>query len=168
MSQFWNDLSSHITNNLPNIYVSLQDNNNNLSHYKISEKLSGGSKETEFSISEYKVNLSVKNKDKFLDKVKSVENKINEQISAQTGGAPKRKQRKQTRSRHKDSSSSSSDSDSDSDSDDYYNFTKYKKLTQPISMWYYTPTLYNVNSVFIPTFTAPIIPYVKLWLPMFN
>lgn len=162
VSQFWNDLSSHITNNVPNIYVSLQDNNNNLSHYKISEKLSGGSKLTDFTISEFKVDLSVKNKEKFLDKIKSFENKTNKQITEQTGGA-----RKQTRSRHKQSSSSSSSSDSDSDSDDYYNFTKYKKLTQPISMWYYTPNIYNVRSVFIPTFTAPIVPYVKLWLPMF-
>ena len=44
--------------------------------------------------------------------------------------------------------------------------SKYKRLTQPISMWYYAPTLYNVDSVFVPTFVNPIVPYVKLWLPM--
>jgi len=163
VSQFWNDLGSHVTNNVPNIYVTLKDNSNNLSHYKISEKLKGGSKITDFTISEFNLNLSDISKTKFLDKINSFEQKTVAQIEKQTGGVIKRKP---SRNRHKDSSSSSSSSDL-SDDEDYYNFSKYRKMNQPISMWYYTPTLYNVNSVFIPTFNSPIVPYVKLWLPMF-
>lgn len=160
VEQFWNDLGTHITNNVPHIYVTLKDEKNELSHYKISEKLTGGSKTTDFTISEFTVNLSEANKNKFLGNLKKFEEKTNSRIQKQTGGVVK----KQSRNRHKDSSSSS---DSDlSDDDDYYNFSKYKRLTQPITMWYYTPTLYNVNSVFIPTFTTPVVPYVKLWLPM--
>ncbi len=161
ISQFWNDLGKHVTNNVPHIYVTLKDNGNNLSHYKISEKLNGGSKITDFTITEHKVDLSAAAKKKFLDKVKTFETKTSSIIEKQVGGEITKKP---SRNRHKDSSSSSSDS---SDDDDYYNFTRYRKLTQPINMWYYTPTIYGVNSVFVPTFNAPVVPYVKLWLPMF-
>ncbi len=166
ISQFWNDLSTHLTNNVPNLYVTLKDSQNNLSHYKIEEKLSGGSKLTDFNISEFKLNLSQKAQQKFIEKVESFENKTNNKIARQLGGAKaKAKQSRDSKDkRYKDSSSSSS-SDS-SDDEDYYNFSKYKRLTQPISMWYYAPTLYGVNSVFVPTFVNPIVPYVKLWLPM--
>ena len=163
ISQFWNDLSTHLTNNVPNLYVTLKDGQNNLSHYKIEEKLSGGSKITDFNISEFKLNLSQKAQHKFIEKVESFEQKTNTKIAKQLGGAKAKQSRDSKDKRYKDSSSSSSDS---SDDEDYYNFSKYKRLTQPISMWYYAPTLYNVDSVFIPTFVSPIVPYVKLWLPM--
>ncbi len=167
ISQFWNDLSTHLTNNVPNLYVTLKDGQNNLSHYKIEEKLSGGSKLTDFNISEFKLNLSQKAQQKFIEKVETFEQKTNDKIAKQLGGAKaKAKQSRESKEkRYKDSSSSSSSSDL-SDENDYYNFSKYKRLTQPISMWYYAPTLYGVNSVFVPTFVNPIVPYVKLWLPM--
>jgi len=159
ISQFWNDLSPHITNNVPQLYVTLQDGTNNLLHYKISEKLVGGSKMTDFNISEFKLDLTQSQKNNLLEQIKKVENKITKQV----GGL----KHKPERSRHKDSSSSSSSSSLDSDDEnDYYNFKKYRSLTQPIAMWYYTPSIYRVNSMFVPTFTTPIVPYVKLWLPM--
>lgn len=158
---FWTDLGSHITNNLPHTYVTLKDDNNNLSHYKISEKINDGSKTADFTISEFNLNLSDKQKNKFLKKVSTFESKTTKTLEKQTGGVVKRKQ---SRSRKDDSSSSSSDSSS---GDDYYNFSKYKKLSQPIAMWYYTPNLYGVRSVFLPTFNVPIVPYVKLWVPRF-
>lgn len=158
--QFWHDLGSHITNNVPHIYITLKDEQNQLSHYKISEKLNSTSKMTDFTINEYNLDLDASKKNKFLDNVSKFEKKTNSLIQRQSGGVKKPK-----RDRSKASSSSSTDSDSDLD-DDYYNFSKYKRLTQPISMWYYTPTLYNVNSVFVPTFKSLVVPYVKLWLPM--
>ncbi len=163
ISQFWNDLSTHLTNNVPNLYVTLKDGQNKLSHYKIEEKLSGGSKLTDFNISEFKLNLSQKAQENFIEKVEGFEQKTNNKITKQLGGAKAKQSRESKDKRYKDSSSSSSDS---SDDEDYYNFSKYKRLTQPISMWYYAPTLYGVNSVFVPTFVNPIVPYVKLWLPM--
>lgn len=163
VSQFWNDVGSHITNNLPQTYITLKDNNNNLSHYKILEKINGGSKTADFTISEFNLDLSDEQKNKFLKKVDTFESKTTKTLEKQTGGVVKRKQ---SRSKRDDSSSSSSSSDLSSD-DDYYNFSKYKRLSQPIAMWYYTPTLYGVKSVFLPTFNVPIVPYVKLWIPAF-
>ena len=161
-NQFWNDFSTHITGNLPNIYVTLrEEGTRNLSHYKISEKVNKGSKSTEFTISEYNAELSDAKTKKFLKEVEKYENKVNAKISRQTGGEVEKKPEKK---RYKDSSSSSS---SDSDSDNYYNFGKYRRLTQPITMFYYTPLLYSVPSVFIPTFNVPLTPYVKLYMPMF-
>ena len=162
VSQFWNDFSTHITSNVPHIYVTLQESGtNNLSHYKISEKTDVKSKNAEFSISEFNLELSNSKQKKFLSKVNQFETKVNKQISRQTGGDP---EKKPDRKRYNKSSSSSSDSDSD---DEYFNFRRYRRLTQPISFFYYTPTIYEVNSVFIPTFNVPLTPYVKLWVPMF-
>jgi hypothetical protein len=162
ISQFWNDLSTHLTNNVPHLYVTLKDGQNNLSHYKIEEKLSGGSKMTDFNISEFKLNLSQKARENFIEKVEGFEKKTNNNIAKQLGGAKAKQSRESKDKRYKESSSSSDSSDEE----DYYNFSKYKRLTQPISMWYYAPTLYGVNSVFVPTFVNPIVPYVKLWLPL--
>ena len=161
VSQFWNDFSSHITSNLPHIYVTLQENGtNNLSHYKISEKTDTKSKNAEFSISEYNVELSNSQQKKLLNKVNEFERKVNKQINRQVGGEPEKKPERKRYNK----SSSSSDSDSD---DEYFNFRKYRRLTQPISFFYYTPVIYEVDSVFIPTFNVPLTPYVKLYMPMF-
>jgi len=155
VSKFWNTLSTHITNNMPSLYITLKDSNNQLSHYKISEKLKEGSKTANYTISELDNKMSKSDTDKFLKDITKNEKNVNNKLQRQSGGV-----RKPDRSRHDGSSSSS-----DSDSDDYFNFTKYKRPIQPISMWYYTPSIYNVKSVFVPTFTTPIVPYVKIWIP---
>ena len=158
IGQFWGDLSTHVTNNMPALYVTLKDESNQLTHYNISEKLKDGSKITDYTISEVDTKMTAKESKKFLKKVEKYEKQTNAKIQRQSGGVknPERK---------RDEDSSSSSSSSDSDSDDYYNFTKYRRLTQPISMWYYTPSIYRVGSVFVPTFTVPIVPYVKIWIP---
>lgn len=162
VSQFWNDFSSHITSNVPHIYVTLQEGGSEkLSHYKISEKTNKKSKSAEFSIAEYSLDLSSKQEKAFLTQVNKFEEKVNSQISRQIGGDT---EKKSERKRYNASSSSSSDSDSD---DEYFNFGKYRRLTQPISFFYYTPLIYKVDSVFLPTFNVPLTPYVKLWLPMY-
>ncbi len=159
ISQFWNNLSTHITNNMPALFVTIKNEKNELSHYKISEKIKGGSKITDYTISEVDNKMSEKETEQFLKEIENYKQKTNSKIqrqAKQSGGVKGSK-----RSRDKDSSSSS---DSSSE-DDYYNFTKYRRLTQPIAMWYYTPSIYKVSSVFIPTFNIPIVPYVKIWIP---
>jgi len=158
ISQFWGDLSTHVTNNIPALYVTLKDNSNQLTHYKISEKLKGGSKVADYTITEVENKMTDKEVQEFLTNVEKYEKQLNKKIEKQVGGV-----RKPDRSRHNDSSSSSSSVDSDEE--DYYNFTRYKRLTQPISMWYYTPSIYRVGSVFVPTFNVPVVPYVKIWIP---
>jgi len=160
VSQFWNDFSSHITGNLPAIYVTLKDKDTEkLSHYKISEKINKESKTSEFTIAEFKVDLTAAKEKKFLKGIEKFNNKINSKIARQTGGEA---EKKSERKRYKDNSSSSSSDDSD-----YYNFRRYRRLTQPVSYFYYTPLIYDVDCVFIPTFTAPLSPYIQLYYPIF-
>ena len=56
--QFWNDLSPHLTNNLPFMYITLKQNGGSLHHFKINEKISEGSKMANFSIKEVQLKLS--------------------------------------------------------------------------------------------------------------
>lgn len=165
ISQFWNDLSTHITNNIPALYVTLKDENNNLCHYKISEKIKEGSKVTDYVITEVENTMSDKEIKNFINNVDENEKKLKKEIHNQNNQNNQYNQKggvkKTNRSRHNKSSSSSSDDDED----DYYDFTKYRRLTQPITMWYYTPSIYRVPSLFVPTFNVPIVPYVKIWIP---
>ena len=92
VSQFWNDFSSHITSNVPHIYVTLQEGGSEkLTHYKISEKTNNKSKTAEFSIAEYNLDLSSSQEKKFLNEVNKYEKKVNSQISRQVGGDPEKK-----------------------------------------------------------------------------
>ena len=156
VSQFWNELGSHLALNVPELYVTMKTSDNNLAHFVINEKL-GKNKVAEYTISEYKNELSKKKEIKFLEAV----SKYEKRGKSLTGGSIEKKPK---RDRSKDSSSSS---DSDLD-DDYYNFRRYRsRLNTPISMLYYTPLIYNVDTVVIPTFVPTIAPYVTLYMPVF-
>ena len=160
-SQFWNDLSSFTTNNVPQLFITLQDSaTKDLVHYKISEKINPKSKISDYTIEEINVDVKPADKKTFLKGVTDVKDKVSKLVSKQTGGAAEKD--KKPRKRYDDSSSTSSMSDDD----EYFNFRKYKRMTQPISYWWYTPYLYNQPSIFIPTFNVPIIPYVELWMPI--
>ena len=50
--------------------------------------------------------------------------------------------------------------------DDYYNFRHYRtRMNAPINLLYYTPLLYNINTVIIPTFVPTVVPYVTIYMP---
>jgi len=160
-SQFWNDLSSFTTNNVPQLFITVQDKTSkDLLHFKITEKIDSKTKVSEYTISEFNVDVSDKNKKTFLKGVDDVKKKVTGLVTKQTGGDDEKS--KKHRKRYDDSSSTSSISDDD----EYFNFRKYKRMTQPISYWWYTPFIYNQPSVFVPTFNVPIIPYVELWVPI--
>lgn len=155
-SQFWSELGTHLALNNPELYVTMKDDSGTLSHYVINEKL-GNNKIADYTISEHKVELSKAKEEKFLKDVKKYEIKG----KTLTGGSVDKKPK---RDRSKDSSSSS---DLDSD-DDYYNFRRYRtRLNAPINMLYYTPLLYSVDTIVLPTFVPTVTPYVTLYFPVF-
>ena len=51
------------------------------------------------------------------------------------------------------------------DLDDLFKYIRSKKAVRPISYWWYTPSIYNIDTVFTPSFIAPLSPYVQLWIP---
>ena len=156
-NDFWSELGTHLALDVPELYVTMKEDSGVLSHYVINEKL-GKNKIADYTISEFNLELSKSKKDKFLAAVRKYEKKG----KTLTGGSIDKKPK---RDRSKDSSSSSSDSDSNND---YYNFRHYRsRLNSPINMLYYTPLLYGVNTIVIPTFTATVAPYVTLYMPVF-
>ena len=158
VSQFWSELGSHLALNVPELYVTMQDENKNLSHYKISEKL-GKNKVADYTISDFNVNLSSSQEKKFLSAVK----KYNKKGKSLVGGSVDKKPK---RDRSKDSSSSSTGLDSDDD--EYYNFRRYRTaVNAPFNMLYYTPLIYSIDTVVIPTFTPTVAPYVTLYMALF-
>ena len=159
VSKLWTELGSHLALNVPKLYVTMQDESGKLSHYKINEKL-GKNKVADYTISEFNLDLSKSHEEKFLDAVAKYKKQGNKLIGGSIDKKPKR-------DRSKDSSSSSTDLDSD-DNDDYYNFRRYRTRTNaPFNMLYYTPLIYSIDTVVIPTFVPTVAPYVTLYMPVF-
>ena len=164
-SQFWSEFGSYLVLNVPKLYITIQNENGKISHYKIQEKMINKNKVADYTISEFKVDLSKSREEKFLDGVQKYTKHGTNLISNLIGGSIEKKPK---RDRSKDSSSSSSDSDSDSENNDYYNFRRYRTHTNaPFNMLYYTPLIYNINTVVIPTFLPTVAPYVTLYMPVF-
>lgn len=174
---FWNDLSAHTTNNMPSMKITFMDEKNELFHFEIKERLKAGSKSVNFTVKEKSYKISNEEKAIFINTVqneeKEIKNKAAKQSGGQSGGkmknAPNKKDYKIP-----PSSSSSSDSNSDSDSDsldssdkdgDLYDFSKYRRLSQPIIYYSYTPFLYKITNFYTPTFVLPLTPYVRTWIP---
>ena len=155
-TQFWNDLSPLLTNNVPKIYITLKGGSN-LFHFKISEKNNSETKTADFSIREYNTDITLKQKNIFLKHIAEIKDNKSSQIESQLGGKKKK--------RYEGKDSSSDSDSSDSEDEDYYNFTRYKKMSQPIVYWSYTPSLYKVNTIYTPTFNIPLVPYINTWIP---
>jgi hypothetical protein len=169
---FWNDFSSHVTNNMPSMRVTFMDNKENLYHFKITERLHGGAKNVNFTVKEQQIKLSNKQKNDFIDYVKKEEGKIISQAEKQSGGAkmknaPKKKDYERSPSSSSSSDLSSSDSSDSSDDEDglLYDFSKYRRLSQPIIYYSYTPFIYKITRFYTPTFVLPLTPYIRTWIP---
>jgi hypothetical protein len=158
VSQFWNDFGAHLSLNCPKLYVTMQDESGVLTHYKVNEKL-GKNKVADFTISEVNLELSKSHENKFLNAVEKYKKEGKQLVGGSIEKKPKR-------DRSKDSSSSSTGLDSDDD--DYYNFRRYRTFVNaPFNMMYYTPLIYSIDTVVIPTFVPTVSPYVTLYMPVF-
>lgn len=169
---FWNDFSSHVTNNMPSMRITLMNDKKELFHFRIREKMHGGAKSVNFTVKQEYHDIPKKTKDEFLNAIEQDTQLIQNQAENQSGGkiknAPKKKDYKL--SKPSSSSDSSSDSSSESSSDesndgDLYDFSKYRRLSQPIIYYSYTPSLYKITRFFTPTFVLPLTPYIRTWIP---
>lgn len=145
--KLWSNLSTHITNNLPKFAFTMErTSDGKLFHFLVKENVKGGL--VDFSIE----NIDVKLKKKDITQLKK---KVEELQVRQSGGGKRKKSKKRSRK---------SDDDSSSESSDYYGKALDNYNNQPIVYWWYTPWLYEttVGSVFVPTFTFPIVPYIEL------
>lgn len=151
--QFWENLTSdnkYVTGNIPKFLFTMRDENSNeLHHYMVKEKMEG--RHANYVITNVDAKMNDKKEREFLEKSNEIRQFAE---NAMVGG----KHRKRY-----DDDDSSSDS-SDQDLDELFSYMRLKKAVRPISYWWYTPSIYNVDTVFTPSFVAPLSPYVQLWI----
>jgi hypothetical protein len=153
----WSNLSKYITNNIPKFAFTIKKiSDGKLYHYVVKEKIAKN-KTVNYSIKELSVKLSKDEENNFLKHISKLE--------TQLGG--KKKEDKEDDS--DSDSDSNSESSSDSDDDDLIKRVRYfKNKNQPLNYLWYSPVIYNkdgtLTSVYLPSFTYPIVPYLELSL----
>ena len=147
---FYKNLSEHFNNAVPRFHFTIQKGSSGegkFYHFESKEKRDKN--EVSFTIKPY--NIQSEDMTSFKERLSAFKNKI------QKGG-------KKHSKKHKKKSKDSSDSESDSsDSESYIkNISTYTPLiNQPIYYWWYDPYVYNLNSIFIPTFYPYVTPLIE-------
>jgi hypothetical protein len=160
-NEAWDNLSKYVTNNVPKFAFTIRKvSDGKLFHYLVKEKLTKN-KAVDFSIKELKLNLTPAEEIAFTNHIQKVE----DSASGKMVGGKKHKHKKDDSS----DSDSNSDSDNSSSSDEIYDkIRNFRNKNQPLSYLWYSPLVYNkdgnVTSVYIPSFTYPIVPYIELYL----
>lgn len=148
-------LSKHFNNNVPKFYFTLQKGkkgDGKYYHFEVKEKKDG--ENVNFSIQNYSIpGNEVAAVEKFKKKLDNFKNK-----TSSKGGK-----------RSKKDSESDSDSSDGSDSDELYykrarKYIPTASYNYPIYYWWYDPYVYNLDSFFVPTFYAPLSPYIEIEL----
>lgn len=156
--KIWHTLSKYVTNNVPQFAFTLEDmDNNNMHHFVVKETLVGGNS-VKWDIDKLDLDLDAAVEKKFLKNVNSAK---------MSGGKKHRKHRKhrEHRERKEGDDDSSSSSSSSSSSDEMFSALKLYKnqmKTFPITYWWYDPWVYQLDSIYIPTFTSPMNPYIEV------
>ncbi len=131
-------MSKYITNNVPSFAFTIENQNEGtLHHFKVEE--TKNKKEATFKINEIDVKLKAGDLKKFKDRT-----------SKSMKGGKKHKSKD-------DSSSSSSDA-----FDTLKMYKQFNRSVLPITYWWYDPYVYNLSSVYIPTFVTPVLPYIEI------
>lgn len=152
-NKLYSRLSEHFNNSVPQFYFSIQKGAGKLSHFQVKE--SRNDNEVSFSIKPYTVD-NQNSIDQFQSKLDSYKR------SKQDGGKKSKKSHKKSK-KHDDS-----DDEIDSSSSSDYYVRGNTSLNQPIYYWWYDPYLYNIKSVYIPTFYSYVTPLIELAvLPMY-
>jgi hypothetical protein len=165
--KFYNSLSEHFNNNVPSFYFTIQKGGKGKGkfyHFVVNESRKGD--EVDFSIKPYEMQNGEKAVETLVQNFESFKGRFNGGAKRRSSKRRSSKRRSSKRRSSKRSSRSSSrrNSRNEDDSDDFYRqAAKYVPVTtSPISYLYYDPIVYQVDSVFIPTFYAYLSPYVEL------
>lgn len=139
----WNTLSSVFTNDVPQFAFTLQAGGK-LHHYKVKETIKNN--QVNFNMTRIN-NVTAQNEQSLINGSKNAK--------AMAGGAARKGGKRKI----------PKDDDEDDDEHGLYNRIKYHKMLNTFSpmsyMWYY-PYIYDIPFVYMPTFVAPINPYVEI------
>ena len=150
--EFYKALSEHFNNAVPKFYFTIQKGGSGKGkhyHFKVKEQRKNNN--VSFTLEPYDI-LGDVNIDAFSTRLNNFKNKI-----AQSGGKKKGK-----KSKNVSESSESSDSDSSS-SDDYKRINNLiTTIDQPIYYWWYDPSIYRLQTYYVPTFYAYVTPVIEI------
>lgn len=158
---FWKNLSNLeiMLGSMPVFYCSFKDEQNELHHFLIMEKISEEDKTVNFEIEEVHIDMSEDAKNKLLELSEKVGDKF---VEKQTGGKHHRR-----RYKYDDDDSSSSSSDSDDELDNVFRHVRRMNMRKPIFYWWYSPLVYKtVNTTghtVIPAFKDPYSPFYHIY-----
>jgi hypothetical protein len=156
---FYKNLSQHFNNNIPKFYFTIQKGGSvNGKYYHFVVKEVKDDDEVKFNIEPYVISEDSKSIKNFETKLSSFKSKFN-----QFGGGKKNsKKSSKKKSKRLDDSS---ESDLDSSENFYKKAQTYKPtIVPPLYYWWYDPGVYNLDSVFIPTFYSYVTPYLQYTL----
>ena len=160
---FWDALATdgkYISGNVPKfIFTMKEEGSNMLHHFVVSETPDG--KNASYSIKKLDLKLTASESSKLIAASSNAYDTALKLVANHQEGGKHKKHRK-----YEDDSSSSSDS-SDDDIDDLFRSVRIKSVAKPIVYWWYTPSIYNVENLFTPTFVPSVTPlYTQLWIPL--
>lgn len=159
---FYKNLSEHFNNSVPHFHFTIQkgsSTNGKYYHFEVKENRTDN--EVNFKVKQMDIAGDPESMKSFKTRLENFKAKFNQD------GGKKDKSRHKSRKHHKkdnsDSSDSSDSSDLDNSSDKFYRRAKsYLPVNQPIYYWWYDPYIYNLNSLYIPTFYSYVTPYIEL------
>ncbi len=151
-SNAWSSLSSYITNDVPKFAFTMEKESDGSLHHFLLKESSSGKGDANYEITELDLKLKPQDEKKFRKKI------------SDSASDPKEMSGGKHKKHHHDSKDDDSSSSSSSSSSVYSALSLYKNRMRslPISYWWYDPFVYNVESVFIPTFVVPINPYIEI------
>jgi len=144
---FYKNLSKHFNNAVPKFYFTIQKGGSGKGkHYHFKVKENRKEDDVSFTLEPYEI-LGGANIENFTKKLETFKNKF-----SQDGGKKKSKRSKKY-----------DDDDDDSDSDDYKRIKSYVPVvSQPISYWWYDPSVYRLDAYYIPTFYSYVTPVIEI------
>jgi hypothetical protein len=158
---FYKNLSEHFNNNIPSFYFTIQKGGSGKGkyyHFSVKESRTEN-EEVRFKVEPYTIANETSTIKNFESNLQTFKSKFE-----QAGGRnPKGK--KNTKKHPKNKRLDDSDSDLDSSDNFYKRAQTYKPVvTPPLYYWWYDPYVYNISSVFIPTFYSYVTPYLEIKL----
>ena len=160
--QLYNDMSQHFNNNVPKFYFSIQkgkSGNGKVYHFKVKESKNGD--DIDFSIEQYNMRGMEKANKSLLTKLSN----FNDRFNSQSGGAGKKKKRskkKKPTKKKKRTKKKKNDSDSSESEYEFKTGNYISTVDHPIYYWWYDPTVYSVDSIYVPTFYSYVTPHVEI------
>lgn len=166
-NMFYKNLSEHFNNSVPKFNFSIQKGSSGdgkFYHFQVEE--SRDKNEVSFKINSIDIKGEDQVMSKFQNKLSNFKTKFSQDGGKDRSKKSKHKKHKKHKKHHDGSASESSDSSESSESsDDFYRRARtYLPTTQPIYYWWYDPSIYRLDSIYIPTFYSYVTPYIELSL----